>query len=143
MRKPVFVVAGVAAVLGTLLVLAAPSLGAPSFSTAAPKPRLSFASDGKGWYIVTVVPASRLKATLIGAYGCDLNGTNCQGADVIDSKVLPKAAKHRVSWGLARFWGQPAADAEGSLYPGNYKIVLSIPGTRVSKSTSYKLSGGG
>jgi hypothetical protein len=57
--------------------------------------------------------------------------------------VLPLAATHRVSWGIASFWGQPPANDQGSLYPGHYKVIMAVPGTKVSTSTEYTLAAGG
>lgn len=142
MRRSSSTLTGVTVAALAALAVAVPALATPSARSAV-TPKLSFRSDGKGWYTVTTTPPSRLRAALISSYGCDFSGQHCQGSDVLDVEYLPKAAKHRVSWGIASFWQQPAADSEGGLYPGRYKIILSIPGTRVSQSTEFTLSSGG
>jgi hypothetical protein len=140
MRTTVAALVGALAVIGGVLAATGPALAAHG---AAVKPKITFRSDGKGWYIVTTTPPSPLKATLVGYYECDLSGTNCAGSDVIDVEVLPKAARHRVSWGIAKFWEQPDGDDSGGLYPGTYKVIMAIPGTKVSQSATYKINPGG
>ena len=100
-------------------------------------PTLSFRHDPKspGWYIVTTRPASRLKVTLISFAICDFTGQNCAEPEEIDSRFQPKATTHRVAWNVAAFWDQPAGDDQGGFYPGTYRIVFAIPGTKVSTST--------
>ena len=140
MRPSAAGLTGAALVAAVAVAVAAPALAAGPAKPAAPK--ISFRSDGRGWYTVTVTPPRPLRVTLVAYFGCDFTGQSCKGSDVLGVKVLPRAATQRVSWGMARYWDQPAANAAGGLYGGRYKIILAIPGTKVVQSTEYTLANG-
>lgn len=141
-----------AVVVGLLAAAAVAGAATPSSASARPAavpavvtPRISFRQDPKkpGYYVVTVTPASRLVASLVSYSMCNFAGQNCVDPEVVDTEYLPKAARHSVSWGKADFWQQPDGDAQGMLYPGTYKVVMAIPGTKVSTETVFKISPGG
>lgn len=139
MRRSLAALTATAAVAGSLVAAAVAGAGGSAVT-----PKISFRLDPKkpGYYIVRVTPPSRLKVSLISYSMCNFAGQNCIDPEVIDTEWLPKAATHSVSWGKADFWEQPDGDAEGRLYPGTYGVVMAIPGTKVSTSTTYKLSPG-
>lgn len=141
MRKSLVALAGIAAVAGSVAALGAPLVASAGGSAATAKITFRNAPE-KGWYTVKTTPPSKLRVTLVGYYSCDFSGAVCQGSDVIDTETLPLAATHRVSWGIASFWGQPAANDAGGLYPGHYKVIMTIPGTKVTQSTEYTLAVG-
>lgn len=151
MRRSLAALSTTAVVVGSLVATAAAG-AAPSGAsarsaagTAAVTPRISFRQDPKkpGYYVVTVTPASRLRTSLVSYSMCNFAGQNCVDPEVIDVEYLPKAARHSVSWGMADFWQQPDGDSKGQLYPGTYKVVMAIPGTKVSTETVYKISPSG
>ena len=138
-KHTIAALAGVAAVAGCLVVAATAGAGARAGAAA---PKISFRQDAKkpGFYVVTTSPPSRLRVSLVAFSMCDLTGAHCSNPEVIDTEWLPKAATHSVSWGVAEFWQQPDGDDEGGLYPGTYKVIMAIPGTKVSTSAQYKIS---
>ena len=145
MRRSVAAVAALAAAGASLVAVSAAGASSGAAGTKAAAPKISFRQDAKkpGFYVVTVTPASRLRATLYAWSGCDFSGTTCKDSIEIDSELLPKAATHSVSWGIAKWWSQPAADAEGGLPKGKYRIVLAVPGTKSKIETTFFLGGSG
>lgn len=140
MRRTLAALAGVAA-LGGAAVAATVAAAAPA-APAAPTPKISFRNDPKkpGYYLVTTTPASRLRVSLIAFALCDFTGQHCSDPEELDVRWLPKARVHSVAWGVASFWEQPVGTGEDGLYPGTYKLVMRIPGTKVETGTQFRVS---